>query len=133
MKLHEGGGPLSEREFFDQYAQHIDIRGSRDGTAAANRESILRDGFRRGINVNALPPSRGGSPSNVVGMNFAPRAGDVVYLAPRGAWKSRPNGMEIQDGWVPRPWEVITVGEDDVGRSMYDLYLRSWLAHNDRG
>lgn len=129
--LHEGFEvPLSERDFLRHYAQHIDIRGSKDGTAQANRESILRGGFKKGINVNALPPSRGGAPNNVMDMNFMPKAGDVVYLAPKGAWKNRPNGMEIQDGWVPKPWEVITVGEEDLGKSMYELYVREWMRHN---
>lgn len=125
--------PLTEPQFFGRYAQHIDIRGSKDGTARANRESILGGGFRMGINVNALPPSRGGAPNNIIEKNFAPKAGDVVYLAPKGAWKNGPNGMEIQDGWVPKPWEVIEIGAEDVGKSMYELYLRAWRRHHGPG
>ena len=123
--------PLSEFQFFRQYAQHIDIRGARDGSAEANRESILKNGFKKGVNVNALPPSRGGPPTNIVEKAYAPKAGNIVYLAPKDAWKVRRNGIEIQSGWTPKPWEVIAIGEDDVGKSMYDLYVREWRKYNE--
>jgi hypothetical protein len=49
------GRPLTEKQFYIQYAQHVDLRG-RDGTSSATKEAILRNGFKKGFNVNALPP-----------------------------------------------------------------------------
>lgn len=115
--------PLTEKQFYSQYAQHIDLRG-RDGSAAATREAILRDGFKKGVNVNAMPPYRGGAPKNISDKQFMPKKGDVVYLAPKGAWKDKPNGMEIQNGWMPKPYEVVIASED--GASMYQEYLKAF-------
>ena len=115
--------PLTEKQFYSQYAQHVDLRG-RDGASGATKESILRDGFKKGVNVNAMPPYRGGNPTNVMDVKFAPRKGDVVYLAPKSAWKDKPNGMEIQNGWLPKPHEVVEVTEDYP--SMYQQYLKSF-------
>ncbi len=104
--------PLTEKQFHNQYMQHIDMRGRRDGTALENREAILRDGFKRkGGNVNALPTSTGAKTGQ-----WAPRAGDVVYLAQKGAWKDAPNGPEIQEGWKPKPYEAVVVTEGDPVR-----------------
>ena len=116
--------PLSEKQFFSQYAQHIDLRGRANGSARATRSAILRDGFKKGMNVNAIPPYRGGVPRNLGDSKFSPRKGDVVYLAPKGAWKDGPNGMEIQDGWMPRPFEAIEVAQDYP--SMHREYLSAF-------
>lgn len=122
--------PIDEKRFSREYAQHIDIRGRRSGLALANRQAILRDGFRKGFNVNALPPSRGLPYTTIIEAGFAPLLGDVVYLAPRGAWRSRPNGMEVQDGWRPQPWEAVVIGQEDVGRPMYEVMVRAWNRHH---
>lgn len=123
--------PLTERQFYNQYAQHIDIRGRKNGNALETRSAILRDGFKRGFGVNALPPSRGGEPMNVVERIYGPKKGDVVYLAPRGAWDDTRNGMMIKDGWVPKPHEAIVI-EDDENRSMYQRYLEAFQSRETR-
>lgn len=115
----KGAAPLSEQRFYSQYAQHIDLRGREAGTALQNREAILRDGFKRGVSVNAVPPFRGGEAQSAA--DYKPQAGDVVYLAPRAAWKDTPNGMMIQDGWKPKPYEAVVITDPD--KSMYQNYL----------
>lgn len=117
--------PLTRRQFQRQYAQHIDIRNRQNpDTREQARAQVLATGFRKGANVNALPPYRGGKPYGPFEALFAPKAGDVVYLAPEGAWKHMPNGMEIQDGWIPKPYEVIRVTADFP--DMYEEYLKAF-------
>lgn len=121
----------TEREFYRQYAQHIDLRGRQSGDSLKNRESITQEGFRRQFGANALPPSLGGQPTDLIGKRFAPQVGDVVYLAPKDAWKDRQGrGMQVQSGWTPKPWEAVVIGEDDVGKPMYELFAREWKRHN---
>lgn len=119
IMFQKGAAPLSEQRFYSQYAQHIDLRGREAGTALQNREAILRDGFKRGVSVNAVPPFRGGEAQSVA--DYKPQAGDVVYLAPRAAWKDTPNGMTIQPGWKPKPYEAVVITDPD--KSMYQNYL----------
>ena len=116
--------PITESQFYSQYAQHIDLRGRQSGNALENREKILREGFKKGVNVNAMPPYRGGNPMSIVERNYMPKKGDVVYLAPKSAWKDTPNGMAIQNGWMPKPYEAIVIKED--GPSMYEEYVRAF-------
>lgn len=121
--------PLTERQFYSQYVQHIDLRARASGKADQTREAILRDGFKKGVNVNAFPPYRGGEPTDIMQRRYMPRAGDIVYLAPKSAWKDTPNGATIQNGWKPEPWEAIKVTED--GPSMYQEYLKAWNEYNE--
>lgn len=117
--------PLTQAQFYSQYAQHVDIRNRSDRAKSDEvRSSVLMDGFKKGSNVNAVPPYRGGQPSNVIDKKYAPKNGDVVYLAPKGAWTDKPNGMEIQDGWIPKPYEVIRVSSDNP--SMYEEYVKAF-------
>ena len=120
--------PLSKAKFFSQYAQHVDVRNRGTDKAEEVSRSILSDGFKKGINVNALPPYRGGEPFNIVEKRYAPKAGDYVYLAPKTAWKDKANGMEIQDGWIPKPYEVIKVTKDYP--DMYEEYLKAVENYN---
>jgi hypothetical protein len=117
--------PLTEKQFYNQYVQHVDLRNRGKETAQSVRDKIMSEGFRGGKNVNALPPSRGGKPLNVIDAKYAPQAGDTVYLAPKGQWVSGPNGPAIAAGWKPAPHEVVTV--DDPTKSMYQYYLDSFL------
>ncbi len=123
-----GEKPLTEAQFYRQYAQHVDIRGRGDQVKSeSTRQSILSDGFKKGMNVNGLPPYQGGKPQNVIQARFAPKAGDMVYLAPKGSWKVGGNGIEIQDGWLPKPYEAIRVTSDHP--SMYQEYLKAFAEH----
>ena len=119
--------PMSEAQFYKRYIQHIDLRGRDAGTAEANLESIMREGWRQGGNVSGLPPSRGGEPRDVIERKFAPRPGDVVYLVPPEWQRETGNGTSIKPGWVPKPWEVIRVGEDNP--PMYDEYRKAYAAN----
>lgn len=126
--LYQGATPLTEKQFYRQYVQHIDLRGRESGNADETAAKILEEGFRKGANVNAVPPWRGGEPKDIGDEKFMTRAGDVVYLAPKEAWKDAPNGPEIQDGWKPKPWEVIKI--TDPKKSMYENYKEAFEKHN---
>ena len=117
--------PLSESQFYRQYAQHIDIRGKHSGNAKETAEKVAKEGFKSGVGVNALPPSKGGKPLTIIDEKFAPKVGDYVYLAPKNAWKNTPSGMKIQSGWKPGPGELLVIKEGDVGKSTYQLYLEA--------
>jgi hypothetical protein len=129
----EGGGPgagsndepvLTEKQFYRQYYVHIDIRG-RAGTAAANREQILRDGFKSQY-VNVLPaqaPFPPGYKPNVMEARYAPQKGDVIYLVPRAALVRGRNGSKVKPGWKPRPYETFTF--DDPSKALYAYYLEA--------
>lgn len=118
--------PLSRAKFFNQYAQHVDIRGRQKDTREENKQAIMADGFKRG-GLNALPPYRGGKWSNIVEKNYAPRKGDYVYLAPKGQYSDK-DGMRIKEGWKPAPYEVIEASKDYP--DMYEEYLRAVEKHN---
>lgn len=120
--------PLSESKFFSQYAQHIDIRNRGKAEASDVAKLVLETGFKKGFNVNAMPPYRGGETKGVGG-RFAPKKGDYVYLAPKGSWKDKANGMEIQDGWKPAKYEVIKITSDNP--NMYEEYLKSIESYNN--
>jgi hypothetical protein len=115
--------PLSEKQFYNNYSQHIDIRGRQGGTAEDNLKSVLEGGFKQGGNVNTLPPSRGGEPMNIIEKKFAPKAGDIVYLVPNSATQEMGNGRVINQGWIPQSHEVIRVTKDNP--SMYEEYLKA--------
>jgi hypothetical protein len=115
--------PMPEKQFFDTYSQHIDLRnrGAADAAAAA-QQKIMQEGFAGGGNVNTLPVYRGGPPANVVDMKLAPRAGDTVYLVPNTAAREMGNGMVINPGWKPEPHEVLNIAEDYP--SLYQQYRK---------
>ena len=112
---------------FGNWVAHIDVRGRRTGTSAANRSSIASQGFTQSNNVNALPPWMGPRPDghmDVTERDYLPRAGDVVYLAPPGSYVDGPNGPYIKRGWRPGRGQVVTVEHD--GQSLYDLYRKTF-------
>lgn len=116
--------PLTKAQFKRQYAQHVDLRGRMAGTLKENAKAIQAGGFKKGFNVNALPVSMGTPPMSIVDRTMNPKKGDYVYLAPKGSWKDGGNGMEILDGWKPKPFEVIEVDKDNP--NMYEEYLRAF-------
>ena len=115
--------PLTEKQFYNQYSQHVDLRGRAGGNAADIQRQIMEEGFKRGGNVNTLPPYRGGEPRNIVDMKMAPKAGDTVYLVPNSASREMGNGRVINEGWKPAPHEVLQIGQDYP--ALYQEYLRA--------
>ena len=122
--------PLTERQFYRYYSQHIDVRGRREGTAENNLKSILETGFKPGFNVNTLPPYRGGPPQNVVDQQYAPKSGDVVYLVPNHSTRKTGNGQVINENWKPQPYEALRITEDYP--SLYQEYLKAFNAFKSR-
>jgi len=110
----------TEEEFFSNYAAHKDIRGQVEGNSDVVMQSIMRHGFQDD-SANALPPYRGGKSGNVIDQHYGPKAGDVYYIAPPGAWKDSPNGMRIRAGWKPQPHEIVRITEDH--QSLYEAYI----------
>jgi len=109
---------LTEAEFYKQYVAHKDIRNK-----GANAEQIMRDGWMPGIGTSALPPYRGGNPSNVIEKTYGPKAGDTYYLVPKGSWTDGKNGLVINAGWKPKPNEIVKIENDN--EPLYNAYLRS--------
>lgn len=113
----------SERAFFRDFRQHIDVRGRSSGKSLENRDGILREGFiSNGLNV--IHPYEGGEPTHIIEVMYMPKAGDVVYLVPKEGWVRRPSGgAKIRTGWVPKPWQAVVLSED--GPNMYQVYLQA--------
>ena len=126
------GKPLTEKQFYSQYMQHIDARGRDSGKALEMRDQIMRDGFHTGrpgpFTTNAGRPLRPGEQPNPFAKQYQPRNGDVVYLAPKGGWKDTGNGPAIVHGWKPKPYEAIHI-QDDEPRSMYERYVEAFDRH----
>jgi hypothetical protein len=120
-ELNKPSKPLTQRQFETQFAQHIDLRGRENKNQEENIKSVLEEGFRKGFGPNAVPPYAGGAPLNIMSERFKPQSGDVVYLAPKGAWKRTPNGMQIIEGWKPEPEHIIRI--QDPNQSMYEAYI----------
>jgi hypothetical protein len=117
-----GMRPLKENQFYNQYAQHIDLRG-RGGKSDENMRSILQEGFKQSSNVNAMPVHPPGVPLNAITKKLAPKQGDVVYLVPREAYINGPNGLKIKEGWTPKPYEAIKI--TDTQKPMYEYYMEA--------
>lgn len=120
LPLFSRSNTLTEKQFQSQYVQHIDLAHRNDGKGEERAAIIQNEGFRRGNNVNAMPPYMGKS-GNILSEKLAPKAGDIVYLAPKTAWIDGPNGVKIKEGWKPENREIIRVKEDR--QSMYQAYL----------
>lgn len=126
--------PLTEKQFYAEYSQHVDIRGAKDGKSEENLKSIIENGFKTSYPVNTLSPYRGGQPQNVVEKQFGKFAGKVVYLVPKSGMHKVRGTLTIKDGWKPMPYEVVRPTEDYA--SMYQEYLKEfnkWLADNENG
>ena len=124
--------PLPESQFYNQYSQHVDLR-NRGNAAAADeiQRRIMEEGFKQSGNVNTLPVYRGGPPRNIVDMKLAPRSGDTVYLVPSTATTDMGNGMVINKGWKPEPYEILKIAQDYP--SLYKEYLKAWEGVFDPG
>lgn len=120
--------PLTEAQFNRAYMAHKDLRGVREGTLEQNLKSIAESGFRRGFNVNLLPPYAGGAPTSIVDRAYAPKAGDVMYLIPQEGRVQAGNGFVTKEGYKPAPHEVLRITEDFP--SLYQEYLKAWAATN---
>ena len=127
----ENTKPLTEKQFYSRYSQHVDIRNRENQRGAETLKSIQESGWKPGFSVNTLPPYRGGTPTNVVDKKLAPRTGDYVYLVPNTFTTKTGNGLKINEGWTPKPYEAVRVTEDYP--DMYKEYLKAFNAKAQGG
>ncbi len=124
-----GEVPLSEKEFEKKYkAQHKDMRGVEKNTLKENRESILRDGFKRGIGVNAVPIFK--KDDWAATSQWGNKKGDIIYIATKDGFKNTEVGYKINDGHKFKPEEVIEIEYD--GQPTYEAYVNNLKKLNER-
>ena len=117
--------PLSEKHFHKHYvAQHKDIKSKSETNKADTQKSIMKTGFHKGFNVNALPVARGGEPKNIIDKAYGNKAGDRVYLLPKEGVVEGRNGMFTKEGHIPSEHDVIDIAKDN--ESSYEAYLRKY-------
>lgn len=65
-----------------------------------DRPSVGPEGFRSGIGPNVIGATSG-KPLNIIEARYGTKAGRPVYVVPKDAIVSSPNGPKIKPGWVP--------------------------------
>jgi len=75
-------------------------------------EGIKQEGFREGFNVNALPISRGGSPTNIIDIKYGAKKGDTLIVVPKSQITETPNGYKVKKGFKPNDSQIIKVTQD---------------------
>jgi len=111
----------TRKQFQNNHLVHVDVKG-RQGRHDSQevKASVLKNGFTGG---QLLPAYKGGTPTNIIDEQYAPRKGDVIYVIPPEGWESR-NGMEyIKKGYKPRPNFIIEAPEDFI--DVYDVFSKS--------
>ena len=111
----------TRKQFQNNHLVHVDVKG-RQGKHDPQevKASVLKNGFTGG---QLLPAYKGGTPTNIIDEQYAPRKGDVIYVIPPEGWESR-NGMEyIKKGYKPPPNFIIEAPEDFI--DVYDVFSKS--------
>ena len=111
----------TRKQFQNNHLVHVDVKG-RQGKHDSQevKASVLKNGFTGG---QLLPAYKGGTPTNIIDEQYAPRKGDVIYVIPPEGWESR-NGMEyIKKGYKPPPNFIIEAPEDFI--DVYDVFSKS--------
>lgn len=116
----ENEKPLSEKAFYRNYSQHVDLRHRKNLTGREVLKTIKEEGFKSG-GLNILPASDGRI-HNVIDKKYGVRSGDIVYLVPNKNVDI--NKQKIKDGWKPNKHEVVFVEYDY--QPMYDLYKKTF-------
>lgn len=114
--------PLSEKQFYKKYiAIHKDIR-----TKGGSKNSILKNGFHEGVNVNALPFNKSFDYMNKIYPNspfnkFAPKKGDFIWLLTKEGVTEGSNGYKTVEGYIPNECDGFFIIDDE--KSTYENYL----------
>jgi hypothetical protein len=117
--------PLSKKDFHKHYvAQHKDIKNKDLESKEKAKKEILKTGFHKGFNVNALPISMGGEPKNIIDKAYGNKKGDTVYLLPKKGVIEGRNGYATKEGHIPTEHEIVDIGNDN--ESTYDAYLKKY-------
>jgi hypothetical protein len=114
--------PLTEKQFFKKYQQHIDLKNRTDQLGEERAKSIVEKGFNQGFGVNTLPAYRGGEPRNIIDQVFAPKKGDYVYLVPNEFADKLQSGYKVKESWMPKKEEMLKIESDYP--SLYQEYLK---------
>jgi len=118
---------LNEKDFYKAFvAQHKDLRNITPADREAAAQAILKSGFNKGVNVNALPVDRGGLPQNVIDKIYGNKAGDRVYLLPKEGVTTGRNGYMTTEGYVPDMSHILDITADQ--EPSYAAYLRNFTA-----
>ncbi len=117
--------PLSKSQFDKKYvAQHKDLIGKRESKWEANKNSILQNGLRKGVNVNALPISEGGEPRNVIDRKYGNKKGDIIYILPEEGIIEGRNGYITKEGYIPKNTDIVVIEYDK--QSTYEAYKNQY-------
>ncbi|WP_430809583.1 MULTISPECIES: LPD1 domain-containing protein [unclassified Carboxylicivirga] len=108
---------MTEKEFYKKYkAIHKDIRSN-----GKSKLSILTDGFKEGVNVNALPVYKGfEKETNIVRKRYNPRKGDFVWILTNEGFTEGRNGYRTKKGYKPNPDDGFFIISDD--KTLYENY-----------
>jgi hypothetical protein len=117
--------PLSKKQFDKKYvAQHKDLKGKRELKWEDNKKSILQNGLREGVNVNALPISEGGEPRNAIDRDYGNKKGDIVYILPKEGITEGRNGYKTKEGYIPKNTDIVVIEYDK--QSTYEAYKNQY-------
>ncbi len=119
----------TRKQFQKNYLVHVDVKG-RQGKHNPQevKESVLKNGFTGG---QLLPAYKGGTPTNIIDEQYAPRKGDVIYVIPPDGYETR-NGMEyIKKGYKPPPNFIIEAPEDFI--DVYEVFSKSQAKRRAKG
>jgi hypothetical protein len=113
---------LSEKDFYKKFiAIHIDIK-----TNGKSKDDILRNGFFKGFNVNAMPFYKSYDALNKLYNNrYTPKTGNFVWLLPKEGVFEGPNGYMTVRGYVPDKHDGFYIVDDN--KSTYENYLAQFI------
>jgi len=121
--LNENVNSLTEKQFNKLYiAQHIDVKGKRNGNLEENRKSIIENGFQLGFGINALPIFDG-IVRNVIDKQYGNKIGDMVYIIKKEGIENTRNGYKVKEGYKPSENEVFKIEYDY--QPTYEAYINS--------
>ncbi|MCU4158373.1 hypothetical protein J1N10_20545 [Carboxylicivirga sp. A043] len=117
---------MTEKEFYKKYkAIHKDIR-----TKGKSKDSILANGFKEGVNVNALPIYKGfEKATDIIATRYKPRKGDFVWILPKQGFIEGRNGYKTKKGYKPNPNDGFFIISNDW--SLYENYCANLATPND--
>ncbi|MCT4643605.1 MAG: hypothetical protein N4A74_01365 [Carboxylicivirga sp.] len=117
---------MTEKQFYKKYkAIHKDIR-----TKGKSKASILANGFKEGVNVNALPIYKGfEKATDIIATQYKPRKGDFVWILPKQGFTEGRNGYKTKKGYKPGPDDGFFIISNDW--SLYENYCANLATLNN--
>ena len=109
---------LSEKDFYKKFiAIHNDKR-----TKGGSKDLILKNGFYKGRNVNALPFYKSFDAINkLYPDNYNPKNGDFIWLLTKDGVFNGPNGYMTVKGYIPETCDGFFIVDDE--KTIYYNYL----------